>query len=224
MKTNILQNKSKNKVLNRAFAISFALIILAWLYYFITSWDPGVNQGELIVPQICFLIILIGLLIEVWKPSLDFAFHLDWKWIFISIILFAVFISINSWWWIVHGLVNWLPKYGWQATIIEWLIGTFAMETSSFSLMFGILFLTKSVPQKSLSYKIMLIGALLFEFFLFFGYVQWMTSGYPGSQYYGDFFGSTIFQPWFWLDLTSEVMITIGALWLLVKGKVDSKL
>lgn len=220
MKTNILQSKPKNKLLNRVFAIAFALIILTWMYYLITSWDPGVVRKELIAPEISFLIIIIGLLIEAWKPSLDFTFHHNRKWIFASIILLAVFILINAYWWIAHGLVNWLPHYGWPKTLIEWFTGTFAMETSSLSLLFGILFLTKSVPQKSLSYKLILIGALIFDFLLFPRYIQWaFISGYQGSQYYANFFGYTIFQPWFWLDLTSEVMITIGAVWLLWKGK-----
>lgn len=222
MKTTMSQNKSKNMLLNRMFAIIFALIIIIWMYYLITSWDPGVVRKELIAPEISFLIIVIGLLIEAWKPSLDFTFHHNRKWIFVSIILIAVFISINAYWWIVHGLVNWLPNYGWPKTLIEWFTGTFAMETSSLSLLFGILFLTKSVPQKSLSYKLMLIGALIFNALLFPRYIQWaFISGYQGSQYYANFFGYTIFQPWFWLDLTSEVTITIGAVWLLWKGKLD---
>ncbi|MDP2907655.1 MAG: hypothetical protein Q8O03_06955 [Nanoarchaeota archaeon] len=214
--------KPKNKLLNRVFAIIFALIILTWMYYLVTSWDPGVVRKELIAPEISFLIIVIGLLIEAWKPSLDFTFHRNRKWIFASIILFTVFVLINAYWWIVHGLVNWLPHYGWPKTLIEWLMGTFAMETSSLSLLFGILFLTKSVPQKSLSYKLILIGALIFNALLFPRYIQWaFISGYQGSQYYANFFGYTIFQPWFWLDLTSEIVITIGAVWLLVKGKKD---
>lgn len=220
METTMPQNKPKNKLLNRVFAIIFALIILTWMYYLITSWDPGVVRKELIAPEISFLIIVIGLLAEAWKPSLNFTFHRNWKWIFASIILFTVFVLINAYWWIVHGLVNWLPHYGWSKTIIEWFMGTFVMETSSLSLLFGILFLTKSVPQKSLSYKLILIGALIFDFLLFPRYIQWaFISGYPGSQYYADFFGHTIFQPWFWLDLTAEIVIFIGALWLLIKGK-----
>ena len=208
------------RTLNRVFAITFALIILTWMYYFITTWDLGMaSRIDLIIPEMIYLMMVVGLLIEAWKPSLDFTFRMDRKWIFMSAILFAVFILINVWWWVVHGFVNWLPQYGWSRTIIEYLAGTFVMETSSLSLMFGILFLTKSVPQKSLSYKIILIGAVLFEFFLFLGYMEWAISGSPGSQYYADFWGYTIFQPWFWLDLTSEIVIFVGALWLLGKGK-----
>jgi len=218
----IPQNKPKNKLLNRVFAITFALIILTWMHHLITAWDLGTPREPLIVPEITFLIIVIGLFVEAWKPSLDFTFHRDRRWMLISVILFAVFILTNVYWWLAHGIPNWLPQYGWSKTIIEYLTGTFVMETSSLSLMFGILFLTKSVPQKSLSYKIILIGAVLFEFFLFQGYVEWAIIGSPGSQYYSDFWGYTIFQPWFWLDLTPEVVIFIGAIWLLVKGKADS--
>jgi len=214
------KSKPKNKLLNRVFAITFALIMLTWMYYLITRWDIGItNRTRLIVPEITFLIIVVGLLIEAWKPSLDFTFHRNRKWIFMSIILFVVFILINVHFWLVYGIPNWLPKYGWLTTIIEYLIGTFVMETSSFSLMFGILFLTNSNPKKSLSYKIMLIGVVLFQLFLFQGYIRWAIVGEPGSQYYSDFWGYTIFQLWFWLDLTSEIVIFVGALWLLIKGK-----
>ena len=207
------------------FAITFALIILTWMYYFITTWDPGRTEREkLIVPETIYLMIVTGLFTEAWKPSLDFTFHEDKRWISISAILFAVFILINVHFWVAYGILDWLPQYGWSKTIIEYLTRTFVMETSSLSLMFGILFLTKSVPQKSLSYKIILIGAVLFEFFLFLGYVEWAISGSPGSQYFADFWGYTIFQAWFWLDLTSEIVIFVGGLWLLVKGKVGSKL
>ena len=219
--SSIPENKPQNKLLNRVFAITFALIILTWMYYLLTAWDPGTPRGPLIVPEIIFLMIVVGLLIEAWKPSLDFTFRMDRKWMLISVILFAVFILINVHFWLAYGIVDWLPQYGWSKTIIEYLMGTFVMETSSLSLMFGILFLTKSAPQKSLSYKIILIGAVLFEFFLFLAYIQWASGSEPGSQYYSDFWGYTIFQPWFWLDFTAEIVIFVGALWLLVKGKKD---
>ena len=219
----MLQSKPENKLLNRVFAIIFALIIITWMYYLMTAWDIGSTEprGLLLVPEISFLIIVIGLLMEAWKPSLDFTFHRDRKWVLMSVILFVVFILINVWWWVVHGFVNWLPQYGWSRTIIEYLTGTFVMETSSLSLMFGILFLTKSVPQKSLNYKIMLIGTALFEISIFMGYAKWAVNSVPGSQYFADFWGYTIFQPWFWLDLTAEIVISIGILLLFIKRKVN---
>lgn len=219
------QGKATSKLLNRVFAITFALIIITWMYYLMTAWDIGSTEprGLLLVPEMSFFIIVIGLLMEVWKPSLDFTFYRDRKWMLTSIILFTVFILINVNWWLAYGVVDWLPKFGWPKTIIEWLTGTFAMETSSLSLMFGILFLTKSVPQKSLSYKIMLIGAVLFEFSIFIAYMKWAANGIPGSQYFADFWGYTIFQPWFWLDLTAEIVISIGGPWLLIKGKANPK-
>lgn len=221
METILSQNKLKNKLPNRVFAITFSAFIIIWVYYFITTWDIGrESRIELIIPELIYLMIVAGLLIEIWKPSLDFTFRKDRKLVPLSIILFAVFILINVNFWLAYGIVDWLPQYGWSKTIIEYLTRTFVMETSSLSLMFGILFLTKSVPRKSLSYKIILIGAVLFELFLFLGYIQWATSGEPGSQYYSDFWGHTIFQPWFWLDLTSEIAILVGALWLLTRGRV----
>lgn len=218
------QSKAKNKLLNRVFAITFALILLTWMYFFITTWDPGTPRGPLIVPEIIYLMIVVGLLIEAWKPSLDFTFYRNRRWIFMSVILFAVFVLINVHFWLAYGIVDWLPQFGWSKTIIEYLTRTFVMETSSLSLMFGILFLTKSVPQKSLSYKIILIGAVLFEFFLFQAYMKWAIIGSPGSQYYADFWGYTIFQPWFWLDFTAEIVIFLGGLWLLVRGKANARL
>jgi len=195
------------------------------MYYFITTWDPGRTEREkLIVPETIYLMIVTGLFTEAWRPSLDFTFDEDRRWISISAILFAVFILINVHFWVAYGIVDWLPQYGWSKTIMEYVTRTLVMETSSLSLMFGILFLTRSVPQQSLIYKIMLIGAVLFEFFLFLGYAEWAISGSPGSQYYADFWGYTIFQAWFWLDLASEIVIFVGGLWLLVKGKLGSKL
>ena len=208
------------RIKNRIFALFFAMIIMTWMYYLITSWDPGVVRKELIAPEISFLIIVIGLFIEVWKPSLDFNPNKNKKWAGMSIILFCVFILINLYWWIAHGIPNWLPR-GLGITLLEYITRTFAMETSSLSLLFGILFLTKSVPQKSLSYKFMLIGAIIFNVLLSPRYIQWaFISGYQGSQYYADFFGFTIFQPWFWLDLTSEITIFICSIWLLWKKRI----
>ena len=70
----------------------------------------------------------------------------------------------------------------------------------------------------------MLIGALIFELLLFPRYIGWaFVRGYPGSQYYADFLGYTVFQPWFWLDLTAEITIFVGALWLFIRGMMKPK-
>jgi hypothetical protein len=140
-----------------------------------------------------------------------------------SIILFAVFVLNSVYWWTFHGLVNWLPQWGWQATIVEYFMGSFAMETSSLSLIFGILFLTRSTPQKSLSYKIMLIGLVILEALFFLTYLT-AIAGLEVPEQYKDFWGFTIFQPWFWLDITSEIVITIGAVRLLRRAMNIKKL
>lgn len=149
------QNKPKNKLLNRVFAITFVLIILTWMYDLWTRFGPPAPESFTL--GITILIIIVGLLVEAWKPSLDFTFYRGRIWIFMSIILFAVFILNSIYWWITYGLVDWLPYHGQSGTIIEYLMGSFVVDTSSLSLMFGMLFLTNSTPQKSLSYRIMLI-------------------------------------------------------------------
>jgi hypothetical protein len=94
------------------------------------------------------------------------------------------------------------------------------METASFSLLFGFLFMTKSTPQTSKSYKIMLIGAAALELLFFILlYALFFITG-AGI---GNFAGLTRIQLlttyWFHWDLWSELVIFIGAIWLLKRGK-----
>lgn len=216
METTMPQSKPKNKFLNRVFAIFFALILLTLMWDFIKSIGPVAIDKE-----ICFSIILVGLLIEVWKPSLDFTFHRDRRRIFMSIILFAVFVLTNIYWWVAYGIPDWLPYNSWQTTFINYLVGSFVMDTSSLSLMFGILFLTNSTPQKSLSYRIMLMGVIFFELMAFLSYTKAaFNTGNPLLQAYQYFWSYSIFQSWFWLDLTSEIVIFIGAVWSLRKANI----
>ena len=235
MKTTMSKSKSKNKLLNRVFAILFFIYSLALFYY------QGYGVGSVLKPLadashqpllvivffsitpigIGFTIILFGLLKEIWKHSLDFTFNHNWKWIFASIILFMVFILLNIWYWIFEGLPNWLPNQGWQTTIIEYFFGLVAVDTCILSLMLGILFLTNSDPKKSPSYKIILIGVLLYQIVCFSGYLIDAATNIAGLESpfaverYRNFLGYTIFQPWFWLDMTSQTVTFIGALWLL---------
>ncbi len=294
---NILRKKTlaetkSPKLLNRPFALFFALIMLAWMW-FLVIYGPAKPPVDMItefqnIPRILaiffaystfllgFPIIFIGLVYEFYKPSLDFTFHRDKKWIFMSIILFVVFILFNiiMWYWnkgqgpFGQPLLDYLP--------------IFITETSFLSLMFGILFLTYSTPRKSLSYSIILVGTVLIEISIFSIYpmyiigsatigifisilftigtfllVQQSLKKFPTKSpfyimligtilllawfstpiimnfvseinnsmpQYKNFWTETIYTPWFWLDLTSEIVIFVGALWLLVKGKVDSKL
>ncbi len=168
-----------------------------------------------------------GLFIEVFKPSFDFNLNKNKIWFIAGIVLFIVSILINAEWWILYGITDFLPQGLWS-TLYVWVFGVLAMETSSLSLLFGILFLTKTLPQKSLSYKIILVGALLFELSIFGLYIQSAFGGYirenisGGLEGYRDFWNYTIFQPWFWIDLASEITILSGAIWLLWKSKLKS--
>jgi len=157
------------------FAITFALYALTCTYY-VTVWDLGSVGREVSIAlfAVFFLIITVGLLIEAWKPSLDFTFRRDRRWIFISVILFAVFVLLSVYWWTFNGFPHWLPEQGWQATFVEYFSKVFACDTSILSLMFGILFLTNSSPKKSLSYKIILIGAVIMELQMFMGHIQFL--------------------------------------------------
>ena len=95
------------------------------------------------------------------------------------------------------------------------------METSSFALLFGILFLTRSTPQRSPSYRVILIGAVLFEALLpLLTYALAAVGIYGGGPaQYKNFWTEAVPTLWFWWDLTSELVIFGGAFWLLKKGK-----
>jgi len=216
------QVKLDSKLLNRVFAAIFALYALICTYY-VTVWDFGSAGREMSYALFMtpFLIIFVGLLVEAWKPSLDFTFHRDRKWIFISVILLVVFVLLQVYWWTFQGFVHWLPDRGLQAAFAEYFSKVFACDTSILSLMFGILFLTNSIPQKSLSYKIMLIGTVIIELQLFIGHITFViTGGTPGSQNYGNYWGFTIFQPWYWMDIISQIAVFIGATWLLIRANL----
>jgi hypothetical protein len=167
-----------------------------------------------------FTIILFGLLKEIWVPSLDFTFRRNLKWIFASIILFMVVVLSNAYWWIYAGFPHWVPERGWEAAFIEFFMGNFAVDTTILSLMLGILFLTNSTPKKSPSYKTILIGTVFWQIVCFITYLLLAGSSIAGIQppmaeRYRDFLGYTIFQPWFWCDLTYAMVTFIGAVWLL---------
>lgn len=157
----------------------------------------------------------IGLLLEAWKPSLDFSLNKEGKWLFASIILFSVLICLNVWWWFAHGLAM-ASNQGRGAAVSAWFLGLFTTDTSILSLLFGTLFLTNSSPRKSLSYQLMLVGAVIHNLFLFPLYaVSALGIRIIPDPRMADFWGNTIFQPWFWCDLISEVVIFAGAVWLL---------
>jgi len=94
-------------------------------------------------------------------------------------------------------------------------------DTTVLALLFGILFLTKSTPQTSKSYKFILIGAVIFTAFLMLGHFSFLISNTdPTGGYYSRFTRLELLsQYWFQLDFWSELVILVGALWLLFKGK-----
>ncbi len=228
------QNEPKNKLLNRVFAILFFIYILVFFYY--TVYGEGsflkpmlelIHKPLFVIILLLFFngigfsIILFGLLKEIHKPSLDFTFHRNRKWISMSIILFAVFVFLNIWWWIAIGIPDLLPNRGWQATVLEYLGAIVASDTCILSLMLGILFLTNSNPKKSPSYKTILIGVVFWQVMCLLNYLFNAVINIVGFQMplqafrYTNFIGYTIFQPWFWCDITYLIVTLIGALWLL---------
>lgn len=220
------QIKPDGKLLNRAFALIFILYALICTYY-VTVWDLGSEMLEvkIIMPMVCFLIIIAGLLVEAWKPSLDFKISSERKMIFLGAFLLAVFVLLNLWWWVANGIPQLLPNQGLQAAFMEYFSKVLACDTSILALMFGILFLTNSSPRKSLSYKIMLIGALVTEIQLFMGHILLAaTGGMPGSQIYGNYWEFTIFQPWYWMDIISQIAVFAGVVLLLRKAMNIKKL
>ena len=228
------QNKP-NKLLNRVFAGFFFVYLLAYLIYYIgyTEYSPMKPMVDLIGPLAMVIlhalsplglgltIILYGLLMEIWRPSLDFTISHERRLTILSAVLFTVLIVLSVWWWVAHGIPNWLPNQGLQAAFIGWFTGVFIVDTSILSLMLGILFLTNSTPKKSPSYKIMLIGVVFYQVVCTILYVVQTIVNLAGShmalqvERYTDFLGYTIFQPWFWCDLTYLIVTLAGALLLL---------
>jgi hypothetical protein len=139
--------------------------------------------------MIGYPIILVGLAYEVYKSTFDLRLSRDRKGIFAGIFLITVAVVII---WVDMVWKPYDPEYSiFGSMVLEFprdsgqlyampnllwdFLSSFCMETCSFSLMFGILFMTRSTPQRSGSYKIMLIGAIVFEsllcmltYFLFF--------------------------------------------------------
>ncbi len=228
---------------NRAFALFFAIIIFLWMV-----WSPiwtDVLFGPVNAPgwpyldpfHLAFFIVVVGLLYEFYKPSLNFELDKNKKWTAAGIFLLAIaaivvisimFLEIDEPGKNIFGSRTFEYPIGsgqthiWPNLLWEFL-SVFCMETVSFSLLFGILFMTRSAPQKSKSYKIMLIGVVAVElfFFLLF-YLPFFITGVGQSNLTGLTRAELLQQYWFHWDFWSELVILAGAIWLLVKGKVDS--
>lgn len=234
------QSKAENNLLNRVFAIIFATIIFLWTIW--SSIWTEIQFGPVIAPgwpyfdpfHLTLFVVIIGLLYEVYRPSLDFKFNENKRWIAAGIFLLAIavivviliaFLEIDEPGQNIFGDRTFEYPRGsgqihiWPNLLFEFLT-VFCMETVSFSLLFGILFMTKSTPQKSKSYKIMLIGVIAFELFLFLGlYLPFFITGVGQSIYTGLTRIELLTAYWFHWDFWSELVILVGALWLLFKGK-----
>ena len=227
-----------NNISNRVFAFIFFVIVLLLLLW-MPTWTkinvgdvPGVVYSP---PWIGFLFILAGLTYEIFKPNLNLKRDANWKWILAGGFLFLIIMTLI----IVQEV--WMPyKDGYSifsmksfelplgtSNISVWpqllwdFLNVHFTDTTVLALLFGILFLTKSTPQTSKSYKLILIGAVIFTMFLMLGHFSFLISGIdPTGGYYSRFTRIELLsQYWFQLDFWSELVILVSALWLLFKGK-----
>ena len=223
------------------FALFFAIIIFLWIIW--SSIWTEILFGPVNAPgwpyldpfHITLFIVVVGLLYEIYRPSLDFKFNKNKKWTAAGIFLLAIavivvisiaFLEIDEPGQNIFGDRTFEYPIGsgqihvWPNLLFEFLT-VFCMETVSLSLLFGILFMTKSTPQESKSYKIMLIGAVAVElfFFLLF-YLPFFITGVGQANLSGLTRMELLTSYWFHWDLWSEFVILIGAIWLLRKGKL----
>ncbi|KKT27539.1 MAG: hypothetical protein UW12_C0019G0005 [Parcubacteria group bacterium GW2011_GWF1_43_9] len=230
--------KNMSNASNRIFAFIFFAIVL-FLLLWMPTWTK-INVGDISSisyhpPWIGFLVILIGLAYEMFRPSLNLKRDMNWKWILAGASLFLVILTMI----IVQEI--WIPyKQGYSIfgmKSFEFPLGTGNIsiwpqllhdflnvhytDTTVLALLFGILFLTMSTPQISKSYKLMLIGAVIFTAFLMLGHFSFLIFSIdPTGGYYSRFTRMELLsQYWFHWDFWSELIILVGALWLLFKGK-----
>lgn len=232
------------KITNRIFAFFFLVMIGLWIVW-TPIWQNVMYGNDLNLPpypysnyihpfNLAFLIVLAGLFYEIFRPTLNFKFDKNWKWISIGIFLFfiaATVIAVDMLWkpyesgYSVLGSRTFeFPResgnlYTWP-NLLWGFLTTICMETTSFSLLFGFLFMTKSAPQTSKSYKVMLIGAAAFETLVFLLlYLPFFITGMGMSIYVGLTRAELLTAYWFHWDFWSELVILISAIWLLKKGK-----
>ncbi len=227
-----------SNISNRIFASIFLAIVLLLLLW-IPTWtkinvgdSPGVVYSP---PWIGFLVILIGLAYEIFRPSLNLKRDTNWKWILAGAFLFLIvliMIFVQEIWmpykdgYSVFGMRSFELPLGtgnihvWPQLLWDFLNVHFT-DTTVLALLFGVLFLTKSTPQTSRSYKLILIGAVIFTAFLMLGHFSFLISGAdPTGGYYSRFTKMELLnQWWFQCDFWFEFVILVGALWLLFRGK-----
>ncbi|MEK7117815.1 MAG: hypothetical protein AAB861_03525 [Patescibacteria group bacterium] len=223
---------------NRVFAIVFFVIVLLLLLWMPTWTKINVGDAPGVVyspPWIGFLIILIGLAYEIFRPSLNLKRDTNWKWIlsggFLFLIILTMIIVQEIWMpykqgYSIFGMRSFEFPLGtgnisvWPQLLWDFLNVHFT-DTTVLASLFGILFLTKSTPQTSKSYKLILIGAVIFTAFLMLGHFSFLIFNIdPTGGYYSRFTRIELLsQWWFQWDFWSELVILVGALWLLFKGK-----
>ena len=186
-------------------------------------------------PWIGFLVILIGLAYEIFRPSLNLKRDTNWKWItagsFLLLIILTMIIVQEIWMpfkqgYSVFGMRSFEFPLGtgnirvWPQLLHDFL-NVHSTDTTVLALLFGILFLTTSTPQTSKSYKMILIGAVIFTAFLMLGHFSFLIFNIdPTEGYYSRFTKIELLsQYWFQWDFWSEFVILVGALRLLFKGK-----
>jgi len=231
------------KVANRLFALFFFVAVGLWVIWQPIMWNITGEEipitawyhGYLIYATVMvgYPIVLLGLAYEICWPSLNFEWDRDWRWISVSVFLLLVAVTIILVQAILKpfdpgyslfgltefefprgsGRVYVWPNYLWE------LFGTFCMETTSFSLLFGLLFMTKSTPQTSKGYKIMLIGAIAFEILPMLTYFLLFFMGVGVGPYVGMTRMQLLTTYWFHWDFWSELAILVSAVYLLKKGK-----
>lgn len=226
---------------NRIFALFFAVIIFLWIIWS-SIWSELLFGPIKDIPgwpyldpfHLTLFIVVIGLLFEAYRPTLNLEFDKNKKWIYAGMFLLAIavivviaiaFAEIDEPEQNIFGNRTFEYPIGsgeihvWPNLLWEFL-SVFCMETVSFSLLFGFLFMTKSTPQKSKSYKIMLIGAVAVELFFFLGYyLPFFITGVGVTNLSGLTRMELLTAYWFHWDFWSELVILAGAIWLLRKGK-----
>jgi len=227
-----------SNVSNRIFASIFFTIVL-FLLLWMPTWtkinvgdSPGVVYSP---PWIGFLVILIGLAYEIFRPSLNLKRDTNWKWVLAGIFLFLIIMTmifVQEIWlpyqheYSVLGMKSFEFPLG-SGNISVWpqllwdFLNVHSTDTTVLALLFGSLFLTKSAPQTSRSYRLILIGAIIFTAFLMFGHFSFLVFNIdPTGGYYSRFTRiGLLSQWWFQLDFWSELVILVGASWLLLRGK-----